>query len=258
MTILALTMIARDEADIICESLRFHLEHGVDFAIVTDNGSRDGTRELLAELERAFPRALTVLDEPSPTFEYRPWMEHMIGLARDRGAAWVLPTDADEFWFAADGRYRTDFQGPATLVTAHWRNMVPVEGADWRAFTHSGEMHVYDTWTPKLAVRTEGFKWIAQGAHQAYVTPYVARESTNLCLYHYPIRSYAQFERKVVNMGQATLANPDTREVLSVNHHVRAWYESYLAGRLREDYAAVIAGARNVTPDDTMRQLLAG
>lgn len=257
MTTIAVTMIARDEADIIRQNLRFHLERGVDFIIVTDNGSKDGTRELLAQLEQKNHDVVTVLDEPSPTFEYRKWMERMVALARGYGADWVLPTDADEFWFASDGNYRSELQGETTLLIAHWRNMLPVEGMTWQEFSCACEVLGYDDWTPKVAVRANVFQWIAQGAHQAYTTPYVPLESTNLHLYHYPIRSYEQFERKVVNMVQATLNNPETRDVLHVNHNTRLWYEGYLAGRLREVYAELIASAQNVRPDDTMRQLLA-
>ena len=43
----------RDEADVIESNLRFHAGLGVDAFVITDNGSVDGTREILARWERA-------------------------------------------------------------------------------------------------------------------------------------------------------------------------------------------------------------
>ena len=44
---LVMTLKVRDEADIIEDNLRFHRAMGVDFFVVTDNGSVDGTSEIL-------------------------------------------------------------------------------------------------------------------------------------------------------------------------------------------------------------------
>lgn len=47
-----LTLLARDEADIIRENILFHLNQGVDFIVATDNDSNDGTTEILREFEK--------------------------------------------------------------------------------------------------------------------------------------------------------------------------------------------------------------
>ena len=45
---LVLTLLCRDEADILEPMLRFHLERGVDLIIATDNGSVDGSLETVS------------------------------------------------------------------------------------------------------------------------------------------------------------------------------------------------------------------
>ncbi|MFT6106748.1 MAG: glycosyltransferase involved in cell wall biosynthesis [Rickettsiales bacterium] len=48
---LVMTLLARNEEDIIEECIKFHLSHGVDFIIATDNGSIDGTRDVFLKYQ---------------------------------------------------------------------------------------------------------------------------------------------------------------------------------------------------------------
>ena len=49
---LVMTLLVRDEADIVDAQIAFHLDAGVDFVVATDNRSEDGTTEILERYAR--------------------------------------------------------------------------------------------------------------------------------------------------------------------------------------------------------------
>ena len=92
----------RNEADIIRVNVLHHLSLGLDCLLIVDNGSTDGTDRELQRLSR--DRRVRWHRDDSP---YRQ-SEIITGLARDAfrsGADWVLPLDADEFWWAPHGNF---------------------------------------------------------------------------------------------------------------------------------------------------------
>ena len=93
----------RNEADIIESNLRHHFVSAIDEAIVIDNGSTDGTLELVAGLAGDLP--IQLASEVGPMYQ-ADRVTRMARLATLQGADWVLPIDADEFWVAAGGSFR--------------------------------------------------------------------------------------------------------------------------------------------------------
>ena len=101
---LVMTLLLRDEEDIVRENLDFHLAQGVDRVIVTDNGSTDETVGILARYAEA--GLLTVIEAPNTDYREQgaKWMTDMARLAAtELEADWVVHTDADEFWWPIEG-----------------------------------------------------------------------------------------------------------------------------------------------------------
>ena len=101
---IAMTLLVRDEADLIDTWLRYHLAQGVDVVIATDHNSIDGTSDILHDYAR--DGRVVVLRESGVQIRQSEWMTRMSRLAAaDHAADWVIPSDADEFWWPRRGSF---------------------------------------------------------------------------------------------------------------------------------------------------------
>ncbi len=93
---LAMSILVRDEEDVIEDNIRFHAKKGVDFFVVMVNNSVDRTREILESLSAEFE--IHIIDQTSNEFKQAEWVTEMAFLAKIHGADLVMNSDADEFW----------------------------------------------------------------------------------------------------------------------------------------------------------------
>lgn len=94
----------RNEVDVVRVNVLHHLSLGLDRLLIVDNGSSDGTDSVLRQLSREDSRVSWVRDE-GPYFQGK-ITTHLARKALRDGANWILPIDADEFWYAPDGDFR--------------------------------------------------------------------------------------------------------------------------------------------------------
>lgn len=193
----------RNEADVIAGTLR-HMADEVDHLIVADNGSTDGTREILDELARELP--LTVVDDPDPAYYQSQKMTALAEKAAADGAVWIAPFDADEIWFSRLGRIRDVLAAaPEDIAHAplvnHFATAIDPAGDDpfvtmqWRQ-REPGPL-------PKVAVRWRPGAVIQQGNHGATLPGSVAVGHGLLELRHFPYRSARQFATKAIQGAAA-------------------------------------------------------
>ena len=95
---LVMTLVVRDEADIVDAQIAYHLNAGVDFVLAIDHRSVDGTTEILESYAQdGYVRLIRRDDEHIRQSE---WVTSLARLAAtEHDADWVINSDADEFFW---------------------------------------------------------------------------------------------------------------------------------------------------------------
>jgi hypothetical protein len=236
----------KDEADIVGYTVEYLLGQ-VDEVVVSDNGSTDGTLDVLDSL--ACPD-LVVLHDPDVAYYQAEKTSRLAADALERGHQWVVPCDADELWYATDGRPLAAFLAGLAPDVAYveaelynhlpagidapdrcdtcgdrgWTtepgpepdlpNRVPCETCGGRVqpnpYRRIGWRQREHGALPKVACRLRPGLEIRQGNHSAYA-PGSGLAAGGLCVRHLSWRSADQYERKIANgyAAYAATALPD-------------------------------------------------
>jgi Glycosyl transferase family 2 len=206
---LVMTVLARDEADVIGAHIDFHLNAGVDFVIATDNRSDDGTTEILESYARK--AQLHLIREEGEYLQQADWVTRMARLAAtDFGADWVIHSDADEFWWPRGESLKEVLASiPARygVVRALLRHFVPrpdddpffAERMTVRMSTSAPINDPRSLYRPNLKVvhRAEPNATVSIGTQRLVDSPLIPlRGWYPIEFFHFPVRSVEQCERK--------------------------------------------------------------
>jgi Glycosyl transferase family 2 len=246
---LVLTVLARDEADVIDAQIAYHLNAGVDFVIATDNNSRDGTREILETYARE--GYLHLIHEPAEGLRQGDWVTRMARLAASQfGADWVINTDADEFWWPRRGSLKevlTAVPPRYGIVHAFWRCFVPRPDDDQffadrmtiRLSQHAPINDPSSVYRPvtKVAHRADPDVVVGRGNHGLIDSPLLALTTWYpIEVLHFPLRSHAQWLRKVELQGEAFTKHI---ERAGTGYHLSA-YSALQGGKIDEQYESLL------------------
>jgi hypothetical protein len=215
----ALTILCRNEADIIGSSIDFHLSVGVDHLIVTDNGSVDGTLEILEAYQRR--GLIALLQEPSHTHDQAAWVSRMAAIAhRHYNADWVIHADADEFWWPrAASLAEAIAAAPSAAALAVGRhNFLPPDPAaapqPFYAAQTIRERHSTNALgrplPPKVAHVGHPAITVGDGNHAVFLDGQrlEPQPCPGIDILHFPVRSCGQLERKIRDGAEALARNP--------------------------------------------------
>jgi hypothetical protein len=258
---LVMTILVKNEADIIEANIRTHANGGVDAFVVMDNSSTDGTRTILTSLQSEFE--IIVVDEPG-IYDQARWMQRLARIAKNElKADWVINNDADEFWLSRNKlnlKQNLAFKG--TVLTCSRFNMLLDEAINLNgnfldaqfyvatpiAYTRAAHQtserlsSVFGKLGPKTIVNPHGLISLREGNHKAlhidnlldYLKPgYDAiKRFGAIEVFHYPIRSYAQFEANIVKLKPLIEGNSKAKRLARYNR----WIHLYNQGRLLDEF----------------------
>jgi hypothetical protein len=254
-----MTLLARDEVDIVDSWLAFHLNAGVDMVIATDNRSQDGTTDVLQEYART--GHLHLIHEPGEDLRQDQWVTRMARLAATEYAAdWVINSDADEFWWPR-GASLSDVLGAVPprygTVGAFLRVFCPRPGeeqfAERMTVRFSALAPINDPaslYKPIRKIIHRGHPEIrlTRGNHALIDSPFAPlRGWFPIECFHFPLRSEAQSAHKAKLQGEAFerhVARPPTA------YHADM-FSALRSDRIGEYYA------RLVVSDDELERGLA-
>lgn len=239
---LVMTLLVRNEEDIVDQCIKFHLNSGVDFIVATNNASTDSTREILEKYQKQ--GVLHLIDEPSTNYNQVAWVDRMIKIAKKQYKAdFVINVDADEFWFCNYGNIKLALPDPKkfNVIYANSFQVNPPQDED-EAFEVKQNLlgHIMPAWKCIHAARN--YKKIGMGNHEVKMCAGFAKQyfTLDITIFHFWIRSYAQYERKVINTYKSL--EQGVKQGLykeGVGEHIYKNYQVYLEGKLRENYQAL-------------------
>lgn len=211
-------LMTRNEADLLRVNLVHHLSSHCERVIVVDNGSTDATPKILKRLAKHHAISWTT---EAGALHQSETVNALAQDARKAGAEWVLPLDTDEFWHAARPlpqllaeqsdagaveAPRIEFiqardQSRATsqsVLRMTMRVETPLLGAGPRDEFVAGNRSMFEVAPdPKVVVRMTPDVHIPRGAHRAERLPGPSVVSSQLVVFHAPLRARAALEKRV-------------------------------------------------------------
>lgn len=246
--VVCMTLLVKNEEDILEQNLIFHKQKGVDFFIVTDNNSTDKTPEILRKYqEKGWIKE--IIEEKATDYRQKVWVDRMVWRAKTvYKADWVINADADEFWYPASSSLKDTLQQTsANVIKCAMYCVYPEEGKNFEAWSYTVDpvediakydLSLYSLFArqiPKVMHRTRGYIQISMGNHKVAMFPKRSGKS-DIRIYHYNIRGRQQFLEKMINGGKQLEQNPSKHG----GRHWRYFYGLYKEGKLNEEYDRVI------------------
>lgn len=253
---LIMTLLVKNEVDIVRKNIEFHLRQGVDFIIATDNVSDDGTYGILKEFEQK--GVLYLIQEEDQDYDQAKWVNYMGRIALEQfGANIIFHCDADEFWYSKSGDLKRELlTNPLVdILTIKVKNVLLEDKKMSEGFPVNAKYIVENPIIPKdineeskktsfflfectgnVMYRLDGkYLNVSQGNHRVIERKYYfSKRSSDITVYHFPIRGKAGFFFKVMQGGAALEQN--TTLDPNKGWHWRRWYDIYKKGELEHEY----------------------
>lgn len=237
-----LTILAKNEEDVIGTNIEHHLSQGVTRIILTDNASTDHTRTIAEK----YPE-VEILDEPGDTHNQPEWVSRMARLACKMEPDWIVHADADELWcnLTQLRNIKSSIAGCERMYL-HPPTNKPFELNSHRHFLNFDAIPIPQEC--KIAHRPDPEIRIAHGNHGVIGKTNI--EFTAIPRHHYPVRSYQQWTQK--SMGHEALKRRG-----SICERWERWYNLLAQDKLKDEYSRLTKTWEEMIAQPNHQRLLA-
>lgn len=213
---LVMTLLVRNEEEIVEQNIRFHCHMGIDGVIVTNHNSSDNTLTILNKLKNE-GLVLEIITVTEQSYLQKKWVNRMIRLARDKYKAdWVLNADADEFFFADSLNIKDEIaKNPiANIITINSTIFYPSERDEYldNPYFYS---KVHEGFKKTLH-QTKGFRTVTPGNHVAHLKDSINIVVSTITIYHFNVRNYQGYEDKIKRYAGISKVNKAVQRALKL------------------------------------------
>lgn len=245
---IVMTLLVKNEEQMLAQQIEFHHALGVDHFIVTDNNSTDGTPDIIRRYQEK-GWIVDVIEEHATDYEQKAWVDRMVELARAKHHAdWIINADADEFWLPACGSFPELLKDTrANVLAGELHSVLPEESKPWQEWTQLvryvddyeayglSRFSIFERQNKKVLHRSRGYLQISMGNHKVSMLPHIEHRA-DITIFHFNVRGREQFMQKMINGGQQL----EQHKGRHGGRHWRYFYKLYKEGKLAEEYDRVV------------------
>lgn len=252
---LIMTLLIKDEEDIIEQNIRFHCAMGCDGFIVMSHNSTDKTNSILEKLKDE-GLVLEIIYQDNPKYLQSKFVKEMIDIATKKyHASWIINADADEFYYSKSLNLKTSI----IKDSCKFANVLLVDSTflfpDDRENYLTSPYFVTNPFTKfraqmlninndnkfsefigsqgctKVIHKSSGNPCPYMGNHGIDIKHKRQINSSDIVLYHYHVRNFKQYENKMIRWINAS-------NILNKNEgtHIKPLVEAYKQGKLKDIY----------------------
>lgn len=277
---LVMTLVVRNEEDIVESHIRFHRAMGVDAFIVSSHNSTDKTNVILKRLQQE-GLIWKIYYRTTPEHRHAEWVNEMVHCAHKYGADWVINADGDEFYYSdkldlkksilesqnanslwVDSIFLFPDNEDNFLLSTYFvtRPMQKFEAQMLGVMDNDLYVdYIGSQGCTKVIHKTKGFISVVDGNHDVVMKNKVFCRAAGIRLYHYHIRNYSGYEGKVKRWIASARFMPEGQGT-----HMKHMVQLYEQGLLKEDYErrfsaqvkACLIAAGVVTNDPSVKNFM--
>ena len=251
---LIMTLLVKDEEEILEKNIRFHKEMGVDGFIVTSHNSKDKTDEILEKLKEE-GIVLEIIHEKDPAYHQVKFVDRMIKIAKRKYKAdWIINADADEFYYSRSLNLKNEIyiaqKAGCNVISLESTRLFPDDNPDYlnNPYFIKNPFHGFEIemlgannpmlghyaglyCCPKVIHKAKGYKKIEMGNHDVRMFGKKSVTCSNIVLYHLIIRSYpAQIDKLKRYKESINLISK------GFGDHTRNMIKLYEEGKLKAEF----------------------